>query len=82
MVVREHIPLEQGLRLGRELDVVRLSTEVREHIPLEQGLRPHSPSEYFSAFLVREHIPLEQGLRQRTLRAAFCGVLPSESIFH
>ena len=37
-VVREHIPLEQGLRLfGYKL--FRLADEVREHIPLEQGLR-------------------------------------------
>ncbi len=36
--VREHIPLEQGLRL---LAVFSFDgfTEVREHIPLEQGLR-------------------------------------------
>ena len=38
-VVREHIPLEQGLRL----QVVYLfgldKSIVREHIPLEQGLR-------------------------------------------
>ena len=36
--VREHIPLEQGLRLLIE-DVHGRIVYVREHIPLEQGLR-------------------------------------------
>ena len=36
--VREHIPLEQGLR--RFLSTITLRIlNVREHIPLEQGLR-------------------------------------------
>ena len=38
MGVREHIPLEQGLRLGRSV-LVKFDCPVREHIPLEQGLR-------------------------------------------
>ena len=38
MKVRDHIPLEQGLRQGlRPFFVLLLS--VRDHIPLEQGLR-------------------------------------------
>ena len=37
--VREHIPLEQGLRLYRFKIEYSLCTYVREHIPLEQGLR-------------------------------------------
>ena len=37
-IVREHIPLEQGLRRGRIL-VEDFAKPVREHIPLEQGLR-------------------------------------------
>ena len=36
--VRDHIPLEQGLR-PEELGSMRLSLGVRDHIPLEQGLR-------------------------------------------
>ncbi len=37
-IVRDHIPLEQGLRqLGMALKLVPAS--VRDHIPLEQGLR-------------------------------------------
>ena len=37
-VVREHIPLEQGLRHVRKFDIDAIIV-VREHIPLEQGLR-------------------------------------------
>ena len=41
-LVRDHIPLEQGLR--RELhDVDDVSARVRDHIPLEQGLRLSHP---------------------------------------
>ena len=42
--VREHIPLEQGLRLLRGLCVRQSYCKVREHIPLEQGLRPYYPT--------------------------------------
>ena len=38
--IREHIPLEQGLRqisIATNFDDHR----IREHIPLEQGLRPN-----------------------------------------
>ena len=40
MIVRDHIPLEQGLRLCRVM-VNAVQKLVRDHIPLEQGLRPH-----------------------------------------
>ena len=36
--VREHIPLEQGLRLLLDDDKLE-KDKIREHIPLEQGLR-------------------------------------------
>ena len=35
--VRDHIPLEQGLRLSSRFERIRFF--VRDHIPLEQGLR-------------------------------------------
>ena len=38
VAVRDHIPLEQGLR-PIVLGPVQLHTDVRDHIPLEQGLR-------------------------------------------
>ena len=40
--VREHIPLEQGLRLPYSQTHRETPLCVREHIPLEQGLRQHS----------------------------------------
>ena len=38
--VRDHIPLEQGLRLRRFELRREPYIRVRDHIPLEQGLRP------------------------------------------
>ncbi len=40
--VREHIPLEQGLRQLIVSQYDFLTVNVREHIPLEQGLRHRS----------------------------------------
>ena len=37
--VRDHIPLEQGLRQAGAC-LSSLQRRVRDHIPLEQGLRP------------------------------------------
>ena len=37
-LVRDHIPLEQGLRQHRT-DCPERARRVRDHIPLEQGLR-------------------------------------------
>ena len=64
MPVREHIPLEQGLRLRLALFAKLMQIHVREHIPLEQGLRQEkSFAMVTGGHAVREHIPLEQGLR-------------------
>ena len=38
VVLTEHIPLEQGLRQGRALNIAK-EVILTEHIPLEQGLR-------------------------------------------
>ena len=60
--VRDHIPLEQGLRL-----TVRICRPRRDY-----GQRPYSirtriktvfSTSAFNASRVRDHIPLEQGLR-------------------
>ena len=68
--VREHIPLEQGLRPLISAALFRASRSVREHIPLEQGLRHHVNDEVgANCPYVREHIPLEQGLRPITTKA-------------
>ena len=81
--VREHIPLEQGLRRRMLLEGDVLGISVREHIPLEQGLRRNVTLKTEKVRRgVREHIPLEQGLRRKVLRIS--GGIPglSESIFH
>ena len=38
-LVRDHIPLEQGLRQARPAPAESVQARVRDHIPLEQGLR-------------------------------------------
>ena len=38
--VRDHIPLEQGLRHTKAMAYEVAADWVRDHIPLEQGLRP------------------------------------------
>ena len=80
IVVRDHIPLEQGLR-PIKVNASSKVDQVRDHIPLEQGLRRKSSDSISNSIVVRDHIPLEQGLRQNTL-----GLLPSrqksETIFH
>ena len=61
-IVRDHIPLEQGLRPLRTSTGGRYVI-VRDHIPLEQGLRLTLYISAVASFIVRDHIPLEQGLR-------------------
>ena len=62
-MLRDHLPLEQGLRLPPLIDIAN-GLDLRDHLPLEQGLRhsedseePEEPAE------LRDHLPLEQGLR-------------------
>ena len=42
MLLREHIPLKQGLRHRSGVDSGQSKFTLREHIPLKQGLRPLS----------------------------------------
>ena len=63
MVVREHIPLKQGLRQNTLFPDQILVIRVREHIPLKQGLRLFEFCVDCVQTMVREHIPLKQGLR-------------------
>ena len=66
--VRDHIPLEQGLR-PILYSSCRHPVVVRDHIPLEQGLRLLEVLlVQFPEQTVRDHIPLEQGLRQHRVR--------------
>ena len=62
-LVRDHIPLEQGLRPESVAEAESGNTSVRDHITLEQGLRQDT-GVLKPQLSVRDHIPLEQGLRQ------------------
>ena len=78
--VRDHIPLEQGLR--HSADVLSRSVQyVRDHIPLEQGLRLVVNFLVVPDNHVRDHIPLEQGLRRWDRPCLPCQP-ESETIFH
>ena len=79
--VRDHIPLEQGLRLNGAANLFHL-LYVRDHIPLEQGLRRPPEDTYPPGLSVRDHIPLEQGLRQDCHAKRWHSAAVSETIFH
>ena len=78
--LREHIPLQQGLRPPYPLLQGGLM-HLREHIPLQQGLRrePHILHKFLTT--LREHIPLQQGLRPVIISPVTL-LVTSESIFH
>ena len=62
-VVRDHIPLEQGLRrLSRRLSR-RLGCGQRPYSIRTRIKTPERNATKRSANIVRDHIPLEQGLR-------------------
>ena len=79
--VRDHIPLEQGLRRTEEV-LYDLRPLVRDHIPLEQGLRHSRTYPHTWSYTVRDHIPLEQGLRRTIASVDGAQRLRSETIFH
>ncbi len=70
-VVREHLPLQQGLRQRPQSDASR-SLHVREHLPLQQGLRLQQFRRKAFGLTVREHLPLQQGLRPYTPKFFSC----------
>ena len=78
--VRDHIPLEQGLR-PIAAPGVELGRIVRDHIPLEQGLRLHLADMW--------HRPIGQRPYSIRTRIKTCSAPPkavlddeSETIFH
>ena len=79
-IVRDHIPLEQGLR-HFEYTMQYILIFVRDHIPLEQGLRHKDQLLQVLCQNVRDHIPLEQGLR-RAGQGSRGDQGQSETIFH
>ncbi len=64
--VRDHIPIQQGLRPLILHFTKQFYNKVRDHIPIQQGLRQScfNTSYYVGCHSVRDHIPLQQGLRR------------------
>ena len=80
LLLREYLPLEQGLRLDQAIHIV-IGVRLREYLPLEQGLRPIHSRVILCYKSLREYLPLEQGLRRFILiNMLVCS--NSESIFH
>ena len=78
--LRDHLPLQQGLRLGVEVAVLCVATHVRDHLPLKQGLRLiNNAAKEIETPLIRDHLPLKQGLR---LSGVHLALERSETIFH
>ena len=70
--VRDHRPLQQGLRLIPRVHRSCLR-EVRDHRPLQQGLRRFLFLSIRYFFYVRDHRPLQQGLRLKC-DCTSCGI--------
>ena len=62
--IRDHLPLQQGLRLSSSRYHAQTRQEIRYHLPLEQGLRRKTFVYMRDTSLIRDHLPLQQGLRQ------------------
>ena len=63
-MLRDHLPLQQGLRqlYSEHFRCLRL---LRDHLPLQQGLRHlYTSFSLFQYMVLRDHLPLQQGLRQ------------------
>ena len=79
-LVRDHIPLEQGLRRASSSASALLLPSQRPY-----SIRTRIKTRYLKApdkgRLVRDHIPLEQGLRRR-MGDSITSLYRSETIFH
>ena len=60
--VRDHIPLEQGLRPAGALTDICAALGQRPY-SIRTRIKTYSPAELKQLLNVRDHIPLEQGLR-------------------
>ena len=81
--LREHLPLQQGLRPCLILEDEHVTHGLREHLPLQQGLRqPREDSKHLIFSELREHLPLQQGLRLVLTFGVNNLHVGSESIFH
>ena len=60
-ILREYLPLKQGLRHTRQKRDSKRAPVLREYLPLKQGLRPDPTG--LRLLWLREYLPLKQGLR-------------------
>ena len=80
-VVRDYLPLQQGLRPdGADKTLKELI--VRDYLPLQQGLRQYGCPLFGTFHTVRDYLPLQQGLRRSAPCSRSKSSLPSETIFH
>ena len=80
--VREHIPLEQGLRL-KVIDYVnRDACSVREHIPLEQGLRLNYEGDIDPVRFCQRAYSIRTRIKTLSVFSFMIYFCLSESIFH
>ena len=75
ILVRDHIPLEQGLRRICLLSSGMPPCTVRDHIPLEQGLRLGSMNLVLASLISQR--PYSIRTRIKTMKAAVDAVGPS-----
>ena len=61
--VRDHIPLEQGLRHG-ESDFLAVVPFGQRPYSIRTRIKTNNKTSYKILIHVRDHIPLEQGLRR------------------
>ena len=70
-LVRDYLPLQQGLRPLGNADHRTVSVRVRDYLPLQQGLRHGLIGwAFFRLNGVRDYLPLQQGLRPTCLLSA------------
>ena len=79
--VRDHIPLEQGLRLPHQFSIPKQQTGQRPY-SIRTRIKTKSLRFLIRPRDVRDHIPLEQGLRPPSAAASPALPAVSETIFH
>ena len=80
--LRDHLPLQQGLRLNITF-LWYVLRRLRDHLPLQQGLRHLFMFPMDCLFqTLRDHLPLQQGLRLLLWWTTLMLQGFSETIFH
>ena len=79
--VRDHIPLEQGLR-PRVVVLLEVLICCQRPYSIRTRIKTSGIKMLKGVTVVRDHIPLEQGLRPSVPLELTDGASPSETIFH